>query len=342
MIFIKNQDGFFAMLLVAITSFALWSTMSTMYIYSANKSENLAKIKETVDMYGIMSDFAVEVQHSFFRHYIENDREIDQSKCPSGYKLCPLDAEGSSKSPRLCHKATGNEKCKICLTNFHGQVVQTGEGYCAGVTGFSGDDVFGDCGKDNILCASLAINANDKSNPPNTRRKLRDCTSCFVQPLKIYLDISPSTPATPTTLPPTSTCAQRLNALHYKSCKVCADPSALVDPQDKTDGVRCDGMWTCCSGTCLPQPTCTTCWNINTCRVWTPNFCDGITPRKCTDAGQCGGSCNRALNQHGGNMDVNVIPQLDLWDCSRSIYCGNALHGSGYTEDERLEFCCTE
>ena len=279
----QNQSGFFAVLMVAVTSLVLWSTMSTMNVYSANKSENLAKIKETADMDGIMSDFAVEVQHSFFRHYIENEGVITGNGCPSGYEQCTLSNEGSSTSPKLCHK-TGDE-CKICLTNFHGEVAQTAqEGYCAGVTGFSGQDVFGDCGEDNILCASLAIDANNKSNPPITKAALEDCTQCFVQPIKIYLDIEPSSQSPPISVCTPNPCPTGTQCCNDGTCSATC-PCA--------EGDDCGGSNPCCSSNTCEPATCTLSQaDLDNCKKCDDGTQCGNKVLKCTAGQTCDGAGN--------------------------------------------------
>ena len=243
MTLVKSQNGFFAMLLVAITSFALWSTMSTMYIYSANKSESLAKIKEIMNMDSVMAEFAIEVRDAFYRHYIENGGNVTVSDCPDNHRLCELDS-----GKNLCVKNYPLDNCSTCLTTFHGQD-QTGVttptgfsqlddsflGYCADFTSFDGNDVFGDCAEDNILCTSVAINADDRTEPP-VKEALSECTSCFVQPLKIYLDIPP---VTTTTVGPLASCP--------------------------TGQINCGGVCTtpgCTSGSCGPGEICK---DIGTC-----------------------------------------------------------------------------
>ena len=190
---INNDRGFFVVLMVALVSFALWATMSTMHIYSVNKMEAHAKAKEANEMYNTLSDFASEAQAGYYRSVIENQGE-EGTDCPIGYDNCTLD-EGGGTKPNLCLK---EESCNTCLDASNGKNVVE---YCGTFFGFSGKDDLGDCSSPEVLCVAASIDVADRKNPPSST-DLKDCDTCFVQPFKIFVD----TPVTTTTTDPPISC----------------------------------------------------------------------------------------------------------------------------------------
>ncbi len=292
---LSNQSGFFAMLLVAVTSFALWSTMSTMHTYSTNKSDTLAKIKETVDMNAVMSDFAIEAQAAFYRHYIANNGDLSGPDCPdSNKKSCTL-----GNQDMLCLNKTD---CSTCLEVVYGKDSfgnEVSEDYCATFSDFSSVDAFGNCSNDKVLCVTVAIDANDKENPPATA-DLAECKSCFVQPLKIYLDIPDTTCTTPTCIADSTTC---------ETC-----PNGLCGAQEACPpGTTCDG-----AGICTPPTSCT----------------DGSCAVD-SDCNKCGATCNNGCCNGGqactGHYTIcsaiRTCERLQI-GCDRDSCCDRTSGGS--------------
>ncbi len=187
---INNDRGFFVVLMVALVSFALWATMSTMHIYSVNKMEAHAKAKEANEMYNTLSDFAAEAQAGYYRSVIENQGE-EGDECPGDYQNCTLD-EGGGTKPNLCLK---EKSCNTCLDASNGKNVVE---YCGNFFGFSGKDDLGDCSDPKVLCVAASIDVADRKNPPSSS-DLKDCDTCFVQPFKIFVDTPGVTNTTETT-----------------------------------------------------------------------------------------------------------------------------------------------
>ena len=314
---LSNQSGFFAMLLVALTSFALWSTMSTMHMYSTNKSDTLAKIKETVDMNAVMSDFAIEAQDAFYRHYIENNGDISGSNCPDSYHDCQLGTR-DMLCLKDCPDGTDcNTDCSTCLEVVYGKNSigeDVSEEYCATFSDFSSDDAFGDCSNDKVLCVTVAIDADKKDKAPDD---LADCKSCFVQPLKIYLDIE--TP--PCTNP--NQCDGDCNECINGRCnggKTCGEKK--VGPCD-TCGIN-DINIASCTTAIKPTPvTCASC-ATKTCTVDTdcdPQYCGAKCINGCCDGAQeCTGHYRRC-------SAIRTCETLQI-GCDRDSDCARTSGGS--------------
>lgn len=295
-----NQNGFFALLLVAVTSFALWSTMSTMYIYSGNKSENLAKIKETVDMNAVMSGFAIEARDAFYRHYIANAGNKNGTDCPTSHgKLCKLDS-----GKNLCLK---NDKCNTCLTDLE---------YCANFSKFTGNDAFGDCGDPDVLCVVTAIDGDHRDEPPDPG-KLDECTSCFVQPLKIYLDTSSTSPPS---LLPSVPCNNSCSATQECCNGVCTTPACTVG--SCPTGQTCEHPGIICDANCKPDIECSsdaecTDYRLPVCDVNTNTCVQCLSDQSCYDHGFSGTICSK---------DNRCVECLGDYDCPPGERCGSGYH----------------
>ena len=246
---ISNDRGFFVVLMVALVSFALWATMSTMHIYSVNKMDAHAKAKEANEMYNTLSDFAAEAQAGYYRSVIENQGE-EGNNCPAGYDNCTWD-EGGGTKPNLCLK---EKSCNACLDSSNGKNVVE---YCGNFFGFGGKDDLGDCSDPEVLCVAASIDVADRKNPPSST-DLKDCDTCFVQPFKIFVD---------TVIPNDSKdqddkgdCVCQEPHPYASSENLCGATSVTVDGCTCYKGTVCDTQcgWSCDtkSGTCKGGITC--------------------------------------------------------------------------------------
>ena len=222
----NNQRGAFVVLTVALTSFALWVSLSTMYVYSVNKTDALSKFKEMNDLTNVFEDFAVEIENSVYRARKAAHQSCGASlstDCGPGYKICRI-TDGAPATPVakttnnfLCIKSfehLTSDPCATCVSIDHGgrgagttlvgnhyKLEDNKQTYCGSIFGVVHDDVFADCSAEdfngegsNVLCAMVAIDNlkfETTRHPPTDRDKLTNCPSCVAQAFKIFVDEAP-------------------------------------------------------------------------------------------------------------------------------------------------------